>query len=130
LIKIGAVVDVERGLIQVRHGPRANVEVLPLTLQRMNLDTLMRNVVVTLMNTHLSGDPDMTFKNPSLYDPIMPKQVDAPKSNSNTDTNNNEHCDEGPQLAKLNGDEYEFGNIELEDLVMSEGPHQILQLIL
>jgi len=32
LMKIGAVVDVERGLIQVRHGPRSNVEVLPLTM--------------------------------------------------------------------------------------------------
>jgi len=40
LIKIGAIMDVERGLIQVRHGPGANVEVLPLTmvnlLQMMN----------------------------------------------------------------------------------------------
>jgi len=26
LMKIGAVVDVEKGTIQVRHGPRANVE--------------------------------------------------------------------------------------------------------
>jgi predicted aspartyl protease len=46
LVKIGAIVDVERGLIQVRHGPGANVEVLPLTmvnlLQRMNSKTLMR----------------------------------------------------------------------------------------
>jgi hypothetical protein len=32
LMKIGAIVDVERGLIQVRHGPGANVEVLPLTV--------------------------------------------------------------------------------------------------
>jgi len=32
LMKIGAVVDVERGLIQVRHGPGTNVEVLPLTV--------------------------------------------------------------------------------------------------
>jgi predicted aspartyl protease len=31
-IKIGAIVDVDRGLIQVRHGPGANVEVLPLTM--------------------------------------------------------------------------------------------------
>jgi hypothetical protein len=30
----------------------------------------------------------------------------------------------------LNGDGYEFGNIELEDLVLLEGPQQILQLIL
>jgi hypothetical protein len=32
LMKIGAIVDVERGLIQVRRGPRTNVEVLPLTV--------------------------------------------------------------------------------------------------
>jgi hypothetical protein len=32
LIKIGAVVDVERGLIQVKHSPGTNVEVLPLTM--------------------------------------------------------------------------------------------------
>jgi hypothetical protein len=32
LIKIGAIVDVERGLIQVRHGLGASVEVLPLTM--------------------------------------------------------------------------------------------------
>jgi predicted aspartyl protease len=32
LMKIGAVVDVEQGLIQIRHGPGTNVEVLPLTM--------------------------------------------------------------------------------------------------
>jgi hypothetical protein len=46
LIKIGAIMDVERGLIQVRHGPGANVEVLPLTmvnlLQQINSETLMQ----------------------------------------------------------------------------------------
>jgi len=45
LIKISVILDVEWGLIQVRHGPWANVEVLPLTmvnmLQIMNLDILM-----------------------------------------------------------------------------------------
>jgi hypothetical protein len=45
LMKIGAVVDVERGLIQMRHGPETNVEVLPLTmvnlLQRMNSKDMM-----------------------------------------------------------------------------------------
>ncbi len=45
LIKIGAIMDVERGLIQVKHGLGAQVEVLPLTmvnmLQRMNLEVLM-----------------------------------------------------------------------------------------
>ncbi len=32
LIKIGAIIDVEQGLIQVRRGPGTNVEVLPLTV--------------------------------------------------------------------------------------------------
>jgi hypothetical protein len=32
LIKIGAIVDVEQGLIQVRRGPGTDVEVLPLTV--------------------------------------------------------------------------------------------------
>jgi predicted aspartyl protease len=35
LIKIGAIVDVERGLIQVRHGSGLDVEVLPLTMVNM-----------------------------------------------------------------------------------------------
>jgi len=35
LIKIGAIVYVERRLIQVRHGPETNVEVLPLTVVNM-----------------------------------------------------------------------------------------------
>ncbi len=35
LIKIGAIVDVEQGLIQVRHGPGSYVEVLPLTMVNM-----------------------------------------------------------------------------------------------
>jgi hypothetical protein len=30
----------------------------------------------------------------------------------------NEHCDEGLQMVEPNGGEYEFGNIELEDLVL------------
>jgi hypothetical protein len=63
LIKIGAIVDVEQGLIQIRHGPRANVEVLPLTmvnlLQRMNSKTLMRDVTIVLENTHINDDSDI-----------------------------------------------------------------------
>jgi hypothetical protein len=32
LLKIGAMVDVEKNTIQVRHGPRANVEMVPLNV--------------------------------------------------------------------------------------------------
>jgi hypothetical protein len=47
LIKIGAIVDVERRQIQVRHGPGPEVEVLPLTMvnmmQSLNSEPLMPN---------------------------------------------------------------------------------------
>jgi hypothetical protein len=128
LIKIGAIVDVERGLIQVRHGPRTNVEVLALTmvnmLQRMNSETLMQDVAAALENTHLNGNLDVDIGNPSLCDPIMTGQMDALVSDSNT--NANDDCDGGPQLVEPNDDELEFGNIELENLVKLEGPQQIL----
>jgi hypothetical protein len=62
LIKIGAIVDVERRLIQVRHGPGTNVEVLPLTmvnlLQRMNLEAPMQDITSIWKNTHDNGDSD------------------------------------------------------------------------
>jgi hypothetical protein len=57
LIKIGAIVDVERGLIQVRHGPGSNVEVLPLTvvnmLQALNPEALLPT------NSRSSGKADV-----------------------------------------------------------------------
>ncbi len=62
LMKIGAVVDVERGLIQVRHGPKSNVEVLPLTtvnlLQRMNSEVMMHEATTIWKNTHIKDDSD------------------------------------------------------------------------
>jgi hypothetical protein len=56
LMKIGTVVDVERGLIQVRHGPGTNVEVLPLIvvnlLQRMSAGMMVRETSTT-WKTHV-----------------------------------------------------------------------------
>jgi hypothetical protein len=61
--------DVEWGLIQVRHGPGANVEILPLTmvnmLQIMNSETLMQDVAVALENTRISCNSDLTITNSS-----------------------------------------------------------------
>jgi hypothetical protein len=71
---------------------------------------------------HISGDSDMTIRNPSLYDLIMSKHMDALVLDLDSNTNNSGHCDGGPQPAKLIGDEYGFGNTELEDLLLSEGP--------
>jgi len=62
LMKIGAVVDVERGLIQVRHGPETNVEVLPLTvvnfLQRMGMGTMVQETSTTGKDTHANRGGD------------------------------------------------------------------------
>lgn len=91
-------------------------------LKKMNSKTLMLDVAIALKNTHLGGDSDMIIRNPSLYDFIMPEQVNVLVSDLDNDTNDNEHSDERRQLVEPNGDEYQFGNIELEDLVLSEGP--------
>jgi predicted aspartyl protease len=62
LMKIGAVVDVERGLIQVRHGPGTNVEVLPLTvvnlLQKVSTDTMVREASTSWKDAHVDQGSD------------------------------------------------------------------------
>jgi predicted aspartyl protease len=132
LIKIGAIVDVERGLIQVRHRPGANVEILPLTmvnmLQRMNLETLGRDAAIVVEAKPFNGDLDVDFGKLSLGDPILTGQTNTMVSDSDTDTA--EDCEGGHQLIEPIDDEPEFGNTGLENLVLVEGPQQILQLIL
>jgi len=62
LMKIGAIVDMERGLIQIRHGPGNNVEVLPLTmvnlLQRMNSEAMMHEATTIWKNADIKEDYD------------------------------------------------------------------------
>jgi len=129
LMKIGTVVDVEQGLIQVRHGPGSDVEVLTLTmvnmLQKMNSTTLTQDDA-TLEDTH--GDLDAIVKQPSLYEYVTTRRLDALVSDSDSDTN--EDREGRLQLVEPVDDESKFGNTELEDLVSLEGPHQILQLTL
>jgi hypothetical protein len=108
------------------------VEVLPLTmvnmLQKMNSETLGRDAVVALEDTPLNGGLDVDFGKLSLGNPIMTGQTDTMVSDSNIDTADD--CEGRHQLVELIDDEPEFGNTELENLVLVEGPHQILQLIL
>jgi hypothetical protein len=62
LMKIEVVVNVERGLIQVRKGPGTDVEVLPLMmvnlLQRMNSGSLIQDTTSIWMETHNDGNSD------------------------------------------------------------------------
>ncbi len=129
LMKIRAIVDVERGLIQVRKGPGTNVEVLPLTmvnlLQNMSSKTMERDAAVTLESAS-SEILEVDLKKWSLCDPMKTERTSVPVSDSDTD----DDSDEGLQSMEPSDDKSEFGNTELEELVLKEGPHQILQLTL
>jgi hypothetical protein len=131
LIKIGAIVDVERGLIQVRHGPGANVEVLPLTmvnlLQRINSETLMRESTTIWQNTSTSDDPDWVADQD--YTNVI-KEDAASTSDSDTSSDGSEHGDSVSNSVQQVDYEDEFGDDGLEKLVKSEGSPEILQLIL
>jgi hypothetical protein len=60
----------------------------------------------------------------------MTKEDVASTSNSDTSTDGSEHCDsESNQLKQIDCDD-EFRDAGLEELVRSEGPQEILQLIL
>jgi len=123
LMKIGAVVDVERGLIQVRHGPGSNVEVLPLAmvnlLQRMNSEAMMHEATSIWKNTHIKDDYDWI---PDQDRVIMTKENDASTSDSDTGTDGSGHGDSESNRLKQIESEDEFRDTKLEDLVKSKGP--------
>jgi hypothetical protein len=131
LMKIGAIVDVERGLIQVRHGLGANVEVLPLTmvnlLQRINSETLMRESTTIWQSASTSDNPNWVADQDRT---IATKEDVASSSDSDTGMDGSEHGDVVSSLVKQVDYEDEFGEDELEKLVKSEGLLEILQLIL
>jgi hypothetical protein len=60
----------------------------------------------------------------------MTKEDATSTSDSDTGTDGSEHCDsESNQLKQIDCED-EFRDAELEELVRSEGPQEILQLIL
>jgi hypothetical protein len=97
-------------------------------LQIMNPKTLTKDVTTILENTCINDDFDITNWIPNHSSPVMTKGEDAFASDTGTDSN--EHCDGEPCQFEQIDDENEFKDTELEDLVMTEGPQQILQLIL
>jgi len=129
LMKIGAIVDVERGLIQVRKGLRTDVEVLPLTmvnlLQRMNSGSLIQDTTSIWTETHNDGDSDWISDQDCA---IMTKEGGSSTSISDADTDDSECSDSESNQLKQIDCENEFGDTELEELVKLEGPQEILQL--
>ncbi|CAK9229861.1 unnamed protein product [Sphagnum troendelagicum] len=132
LIKIGAIVDVEQGLIQVRHGPGTNVEVLPLTmvnlLQRVNSEALMQDTTAIWKNTHDNGGSDWISDQGRA---IMTKEGGSSTSDSDTNTDDSEHCDlESNQLKQIDCED-EFGDTRMEELVISTIPkHEEVPVLL
>jgi len=131
LIKIGTIVDVEQGLIQVRRGPGSDVEVLPLTmvnmLQKLNSEIVIPTNADALK--HTPGNLDALFRKSSLHDEYGANvQIDTRESDSDSDSNGS--YDQVVQVVEPIDGTPEFGNTELEELILSEGPQQILQLTL
>jgi hypothetical protein len=131
LIKIGAIVNMEQGLIQVRRGPGSDVEVLPLTmvnmLQKLNSETVIPANADALK--HTPGNLDALFRKLSLHDEYGANvQIDTRESDSDSDSNGN--YDQVVQVVEPVDGAPKFGNTELEELILSERPQQILQLTL
>ncbi len=127
LMKIGVVVDVERGLIQVRHGPRTNVEVLPLTmvnlLQRMSAGTIVREASTTWKDARAHQDGCVV---PDQDREAVNKEDDASISDFDDDSDTSEYYDSKSHQIEQIDSEDEFVDAEFEELVSSEGPQEML----
>ncbi|CAK9209576.1 unnamed protein product [Sphagnum troendelagicum] len=125
-MKIGAVVDVERGLIQIRRGPGTNVEVLPLTtinlLQIVDSEPQKQDAAVSTRCTS-SESLQTNLEESSSSDSESVSEVV-----SDTDSED-DNTEEARTMEQLDG-MYEFGNTEFEELILREGPAQILRLTL
>jgi len=122
LIKIGAILDVEQALIQVRCGLGTDVEVLPLTM----VNLVQRSDSRT--DGHNGNDMrKRTPRNPEAEDgsPLSYKHGTNERrmvQESESDFDSSESSDEETQLVGPDGGVSEFGDTEFEDLVKKEGP--------
>ncbi len=128
LIKIGAIVDIKQGLIQVRRGPGANVEILPLTVVNLvqRSDSSTDSHDGGGIQEHMPGDLDegegLSFvcQQGNGGEKVI-LEVDS-------DSDSSESPDERTLLVGSDERLLEFVDAEFEDLVSKEGPLQILQL--
>jgi predicted aspartyl protease len=131
LMKIGAVVDVERGLIQVRHGPGTHVEVLPLTvvnlLQKVNAGQGRNGTTTCVKNAPADRGADMGSDQDQGE---AEGGEDASTLDSSEESDEDEFYDsESNPLGQCDSDD-EFVDPEFDELVNSEGPQGMLQLML
>jgi hypothetical protein len=93
----------------------------------MNSEALMQESMTIWKNTCTNDDSDWI---PDQDRAIMTKEDAASTSDSDTGTDGSEHCDSKSNKLKQIDYEDEFRDAELEELVRSEGPQEMLQLIL
>jgi len=129
LMKIGAVVDVERGLIQVRHGPGTHVEVLPLTvanfLQRINAGQGSNGAVISVKDGPADRDPEARSDQAHKVDE---EEEDASVSDDESD-DDEFHDSESNHLEQGESND-EFVDPEFKELINAKGPEEVLQLML
>jgi predicted aspartyl protease len=122
LIKIGAVVDVEQGLIQVRKGPGTDVEVLPLAMvnliQKSDLVNGDSNKVCARRET--PREPEWMNGTPDLSQESSDRRIVELESES--DSNSDEDTDDENQTVDAIDGQSEFDDTELEELILLEGP--------
>jgi hypothetical protein len=125
LIKIGAIVDVEQGLIQVRRGPGADVEILPLSV--VNLIQRSDKIIDGHNSDVIRG------RRPENSDGIV--QVSKQGAGGQrkleeleSDSDSSEDFNEVDQSISPKAGASEFEDTEFEELIKEEGPRQILQL--
>ncbi len=128
LIKIGAIVDVEQGLIQVRRGPGVDVEILPLTMVNLVQKSRSRSDGRDggCDRECVSGNPDVMDKIALLCS--QGASVQQTMHETESDSDSNESSNEGTQVMDPEEGVSEFVDVEFEDLVNKEGLQQILQL--
>ncbi|CAK9192263.1 unnamed protein product [Sphagnum troendelagicum] len=128
LMKIGAIVDIEQGRIQVRKGPGADVEVLPLTMvnlvQRSNSSLKAQDNHVVLQQE--LRKPELEAGWSSVHQENLTSEEVVPTTDSDTDSSHG--SDEDAQMAGLVEEWMEFVDADVERLIDREGSKQILQL--
>jgi hypothetical protein len=121
LIKIGAIVDVEQGLIQVRRGLGTDVEVLPLTVVNLvqRSDSRADGRDGDDARKQILGNPEAGYG--STLSCKYGTNERGRVQETDSDSDSSESSDEGTKVVGLDGGAFEFGDTEFEDLVVKEG---------
>jgi hypothetical protein len=91
----------------------------------MNSGSLIQDTTSIWTEAHNNGNSEWTSDQDCA---IMTKEEDSSTSTSDADTDDSERSDSESNQLKQFDCENEFGDTELEELVKSEGPQEILQL--